>query len=47
MTLNEEKEGQWNYLAVKKLSALLPGITLTHEGDFYFLNYLYSFQNRK
>ena len=45
--LNEEKEGQWHYLAVKKLSALLPGITSTHEGDFYFLNYLYSFKNRK
>ena len=26
MISNEEKEGQWHYLAVKKLSALLPGI---------------------
>ena len=47
MILNEEKEGQWHYLVVKKLSALLPGITSTDEGDFYFLNYLYSFKNRK
>ena len=47
MISNEEKEGQWHYLAVKKLSALLPGITSSHKGDFYFLNYLYSFKSRK
>ena len=25
----------WHYLAVKKLSSLLIGITLKHQGDFY------------
>ena len=34
-----KREG-WYFLAVKKLSALLHGITLKHEGG---LNYLHSF----
>ena len=43
MILNEEKEG-WHYLAVKKLSALLHGITSKHKGDFYCLNCLNYFK---
>ena len=43
MIPNEEKEG-WHYLAVKKLSTLLRGITSKHHGDFYCLNYLHSFR---
>ena len=38
-----KSEGQWHYLAVKKLSALLRGIISKHHGDFYCLNCLYSF----
>ena len=38
-----KSEGQWHYLAVKKLSALLRGIISKHHGDFYCLNRLYSF----
>ena len=34
MIQNEENEGR-HYLAVKKLSTLLRGITLKHHGDFY------------
>ena len=41
MTPNKEKE-QWRYIAVKKLSTLLRGITSKHHSDFYFLNYLHS-----
>ena len=37
------KEG-WHYLAAKKLSALLGGITSKHKGDFYCLNYAHSFR---
>ena len=33
----------WHYLAVKKLSASLRGITPEHHGDFYCLNCLHSF----
>ena len=33
----------WHYLAVKKPSALLKGITCKHHGDFYCLNCLHSF----
>ena len=44
MIPNEEK---WHYLAVKKLSALLRGITSKHYGDFYFLNSLHSFRTKK
>ena len=43
MIPNEEKEG-WHYLAVKKLSALLRGISLKHDGGFYCLNCLHSFR---
>ena len=35
------REG-WHYPAVKKLSALLRGITSKHHGDFYCLNCLHS-----
>ena len=42
MIANEEKEG-WHYLAVKKQSALLRGITSKHHGYFYCLNCLHSF----
>ena len=33
----------WHYLAVKKLSASLRGITSKHHSDFYCLNCLHSF----
>ena len=35
---------RWHYLAVKKLSALLRGITSSNNGDSYCLNCLYSFR---
>ena len=44
MITNREKEGWWDYLAVKKLSALLHRITSKNKGDFYCLNYLHSFR---
>ena len=43
MIPNEEREG-WHYLAVKRLSALLRGITSNNNGGFYCLNYLHSFR---
>ena len=33
---------KWHYLAVKRLSALLRGITSKHDGDFYCLIYFHS-----
>ena len=40
-------EGQWwHYLAVKKLSALLRGITSKNNGHFYCLDYLHSFRTK-
>ena len=36
-----------HYLAVKKLSPLLRGITYEHQGDFYCLNRLLSFATKK
>ena len=42
MIPNGEKKG-WHNLAVKKLSALLHGITSKLKGDFYCLNCLHSF----
>ena len=43
MIPNEEEEG-WHYLAVKRISALLHGITSKHKGNFYCLNCLHSFR---
>ena len=38
----------WHYLAVKCIPALLTGITLSHNGDFYCLNCFHSYRtNRK
>ena len=34
---------KWNYLFVKRLSALLKGVTSRHDEDFYCLNCFYSF----
>ena len=36
-----------HYLAVKKLSVLLNGVTSKHDGDFYCLNCLHSFTTEK
>ena len=43
MIPNEEKQG-WHYLAVKKLSTVLKGITSKHHWVFYCLNCLHSFR---
>ena len=42
----EAKSEPWHYLEVKKLSALLRGITSKHYRDFYCLNCLYSFRTK-
>ena len=46
MILNGEKE-RWQYLAVKKLSALLRGIASNHHGDFYCVSCFHSFATEK
>ena len=43
MILKKEK-GRQHYIAVKKLTALLRGITSKHHGDFYSLNCFHSFR---
>ena len=45
MILNGEK--LWHYLAVKKESALLIGVTSKHHSDFYCLNCLNVFATEK
>ena len=40
-------QGQWHYLAVKKLPALLTRITSKHRSHFYCLNCFYSFATEK
>ena len=37
---------KWHYLVVKKLSALVGGITSNHGGDFYCLNCLHSYRSK-
>ena len=37
---------QWHYLAAKKLSALLRGLTSKHHSGFYCLNCLHSFATK-
>ena len=46
-TWAKSEGGQWHYLAVKKLSALLRGITSKHHGVIYCLNYLNSVATEK
>ena len=41
-----EVQRRAHYLAVKKLSALLRGITSTHYSDFYCLNCPHSFRTK-
>ena len=43
MIPSKQEEG-WNYLAVRKLSVLLRGLTWKHDGDYYCLNCLYCFR---
>ena len=38
---------RWHYLAVKKLSALLRGITSKNNGNLYCLNYFHSSRTKK
>ena len=38
---------KWHYLAVKSLSALLRGIALNHNGDFYCLNCFHLYRTKK
>ena len=37
---------KWNYFAVKKLPALLRGITSKNKGDFYCLNCFHSYSTK-
>ena len=46
MIPNEGREG-WHFLAVKKISTLLRGITSKSDSDFYCLNCLHSFKTEK
>ena len=39
-------EGRWHYLAVKKLSALLAGVTSKNNGDFCCWKCLHSFRTK-
>ena len=40
----DKSKGRWHCIGVKKLSALLRGVTSKHYGDFYCLNCLHSFR---
>ena len=38
---------KWHYLAVKKQSALIKGITPNRKGEFYCLNYLHTYRTKE
>ena len=38
LMISSEEKASWYYLAVKKLCALLKGITSKHDDGFYYLN---------
>ena len=38
---------KWHYLTVRRLGALLRGVTSKHEGDFYCLNCSHSYASEK
>ena len=39
--------GNWHYLAIKRISGLLRGITSNHNGDYYCLNCFQSYTTEK
>ena len=39
--------GNWHYLAIKSIPALLRGVTSTHNGDLYCLNCFHSYRTRE
>ena len=47
MLLRIADSKKWHYLAVKKLSALLRGITSKHKGDFYCINCFHSYSTKE
>ena len=42
-----DDDENWHYLAVKKLSRLLRGITSNNDGDFYCLNCFHYTEQKK
>ena len=46
MLLIFPKGEKWHYIALKKLSVLLRGLTPKHYGDFYCLNCLHCFRTK-
>ena len=42
-----DNDENWHYLAVKSVSALLRGITSSHDGDFYCLNCFHSYRTKE
>ena len=42
--ISSEEKASWFYLAVKKLCALLKGITSKYDDGFYYLNCFHSFR---
>ena len=38
---------KWHYLTVRKLNALLKGVTSRHNGDYYCLNCFHSYATKK
>ena len=47
MLIITDGTGNWHYLAVKRISELLAGITSNHNGDFYCLNCSHSYTTEK
>ena len=41
------EQQQWHYLAVKKLSTLLTGLTSKYHGDLYCFNYFILLQKKR
>ena len=39
--------GKWHYLSIKSVSALLRGITSSHNRDFYCLNCFHPYRTQK
>ena len=42
-----DETNNWHYLAVKRISGLLRGITTNHNGDFYCLNCFHSYSTEE
>ena len=47
LLMTAEGKDIWHYIAIKSIPALLPGLSSTHNGDYYCLNCFHSYRTEE